>query len=424
MIRPDCQTGSTAPESAPPTSAVSRSGRGGLLRERDYRSWFFAQILSSAGLQTQNIGAAWLVYLQTHSGLALALLIVAGQGPGLLLSLFTGTVVDRLGPRAVLLCTQIAALVASGSLGVITLASGAPDVRIIYALTFVAGVITAFDGPARQLIVVQYVGREHLPQAIGLYEVSLSLARMTGPAIGGVLLGTLGPAVCFLVNAITYLPPALVLLRYPPRFSPPRHAAAPRRRVRDAVRVALRSPPIRSCLLLAVVSTTLVSTTSYFPQFASESLHLPSAGYGALVACLGVGSLPGAILASKLGRRDRGRRVVFAAAATGLATLITGLGPAALAFPGAVLCGMCSICLIALANTVTQLASPDDLRGGIMGAWTMVMPGMGPITGIGVGSIADHWGPRWSFVVIAICFTACAAACWRPLNRTGDRTEP
>ena len=153
----------------------------GPLRDPAYRSWFFSQALSSAGVQTQTIGAAWLVYLETHSGVALALIPVATLGPGLLLGVFAGALLDRRDARSVLLVTQSLALVAGCALGVFSL-SRTPPLTAIYGICFLTGLINAFDGPARQVIVVDFVGRHRVDQAVSLFEVSLSLSRMAGKA--------------------------------------------------------------------------------------------------------------------------------------------------------------------------------------------------------------------------------------------------
>ena len=171
-------------------------------------------------------------------------------------------------------------------------------------------------------------------------------------------------------------------------------------------------------MLIAALSTTVVTTTAYFPEFSAESLHLGSSGYGALVACLGIGALPGALLAARLAGKDRGRRVALAALGTGAATLLTGLAPVpALAFAGTILIGLASICLLALANTLVQLLAPPYLRGGIMGLWVMMMPGMTPITGFATGFLTDSLGPRSVFFAITITMTVLVACCWRPLRR-------
>lgn len=173
-------------------------------------------------------------------------------------------------------------------------------------------------------------------------------------------------------------------------------------------------------MLLAAVATTVVNTTAYFPEFSAQSLHQGSTGYGVLVACLGIGAFPGALLAARLAGKNRGRRIALAALGTGAATLLTGLAPIpALAFASTILIGLGSICLLALANTLVQLLAPPHLRGGIMGLWVMMMPGMSPITGFATGYLPDTLGPRSVFFAITIAMTVLVAFCWRPLRRDG-----
>src|SRR6202012_631373 len=128
----------------------------GPLRDPAYRSWFFSQALSSAGVQTQTIGAAWVGFLETQSGVALALIPVATLGPGLLLGVFAGALLDRRDARSVLIVTQSLALIAGAVLGRTTL-TGTPPLAAIYGICFLTGLINAFDGPARQVIVVDFV---------------------------------------------------------------------------------------------------------------------------------------------------------------------------------------------------------------------------------------------------------------------------
>jgi MFS family permease len=376
--------------------------------------------LSSAGLQTQNIAAAWVIFLDTHSGFALAMLTAATQGPALLLSAYAGTLLARITPRAMLLVTQSLALAVSTTLVVMTIGRQ-PAVAEILALSLALGLVNAFDQPARQLIVVDFVGRTRLNSAVGLYEVSLSLARTAGPAIGGLLLGLLGAYACFAFNALTYIGPLVVLMRYRPAYQSSVDPPVPQVRVRRAVGFSLRSGAIRSCLLFAVVCGALINTASYFPQFASDVLGIDSKGYGVLVACLGIGALPGALMAARIKGSKLGRRVAVAGAATASAVVFTGLAAnPGLAYVGAILIGMTSIGLVAVANTLAQLSSPARLRGGIMGIWSMALPGMYPVTGLVAGLLADHFGPRSVFVVVACALVGLVLSCWRPLVSSRD----
>lgn len=393
---------------------------GGPLRERPYRYWFFSQILSSAGVQTQNIAAAWIVFVQTHSGVALAMLVVATQAPGLLLGAFAGSVLDRVRRRHALLVTQAVLLLVSAALAWVT-RGGHADLFALFALSAVTGVVNAVDAPARQVIVVDYVGLGQLGRAVSLYEVSLSLARTAGPAIGGVTLALLGPAACFLFNAVTFVAPIAVLLFLPPTRTQ-RGDTGSRRRSSGfgALSYAVRSGPILGALLFAVVVGCVSMPSAYMPQFAQETIKLGSTGYGTIVACLGLGAVPGAIVAARIPTGTLPRAVGFSGLASATAITLLALAPSAVfVYVGAVLAGATSICLIALANTLAQTLAPPSLRGGIMGVWTMAIPGMSPVSSAVLGVAVDHVGPRSAIALIAAGMAAVSVGSWRSMSRAG-----
>ncbi len=385
--------------------------------EPAYRAWFFSQTFSAAGTQTYGVAAAWVIFLETESGLALSMLVVASMGPVLLLGIFTGAALDRFGRRAVLLVSQSVQMLVSATLGIICVVSDV-SVPVVLALALLAGTANAFDAPARQVIVVDLVGPARLGAAVPLYEVSLSLARVLGPAVGGVLLTVSGPAACFFFNAVSFIPPLIVLAIFRPRYAAHRSSdPAPRGALLAGVRFAFGSPSIRVCLTLALLVGAVVSTQTYYPLFASDELGLDSGGYGLLVACLGLGSLPGAVMTARIAGAKRGKWVTVAGVATACAIAAAGLAPSAFLACIAVMCvGSCSIALISLANALTQLTVPDALRGRVMGVWAMVLPGMGPITGIATGAIADAVGSRAVFGVLATLLAATAAFSWRTLR--------
>jgi MFS family permease len=392
----------------------------GPLRERPYRYWFLSQILSSAGVQTQNIAAAWIVFAQTHSGVALAMLVVATQAPGLLLGAFAGSLLDRVRRRHALLVSQGVLLLVSAALAWVTWGGHAP-LGALFALSAVTGVVNAVDAPARQVIVVDYVGLGQLGRAVSLYEVSLSLARTAGPAIGGVTLALLGPAACFLFNAVTFVAPVAVLLFLPPTRTHTGDAGSRKKSSGfRALSYAVRSGPILATLLFAVVVGCVSMPSAYMPQFAQEAIKLESTGYGTIVACLGLGALPGALVAARIPTGKLPRAVGLSGLASATAITLLALAPGAVfAYVGAVLAGATAICLVAMANTLAQSLAPTALRGGIMGVWTMAIPGMSPVTSAVLGVAVDHAGPRSAIALIAVAMTAVTVGSWRSVSRAG-----
>ena len=180
------------------------------LAVRPFRWWFISQVTSASGLMTQMVAIAWLVLQMTGSGVALALISTASLLPVLLLGLWAGSLIDHRDTRALLICTQ-SALTAISLLLFALIQSGGAHYWVLIVISLASGTVTALDGPARQVYVVELVGRDRLAGAVSLYEVILNLSRVLGPALGGILLATSGPAACVLVNAISFLAPLAVL---------------------------------------------------------------------------------------------------------------------------------------------------------------------------------------------------------------------
>jgi hypothetical protein len=148
-----------------------------------------------------------------------------------------------------------------------------------------------------------------------------------------------------------------------------------------------RSPELRSCILVAVAIGLVFNTNISVPLFASRILHLGGGGFGAIMACFGIGAVPGALMAAGSRTEPSMERIRVLALSTGVAVIATALTPVTIgAFIGIGVVGFTSIWLIAAANTLVQLRSSPELRGRIIGIWTMAIPGGYPVTGLLVRS--------------------------------------
>jgi hypothetical protein len=167
---------------------------------------------------------------------------------------------------------------------------------------------------------------------------------------------------------------------------------------------------------MAAASGLIFSMGVALPPLVSSALHLGGAGYGAMMACFGVGGLPGALLAAAA-PEPTGRRVRVLALLTAVSVLIVAWAPvAAVAMAGMVLVGMSSIWFIALANTLAQLRCDPGFRGRVMSLWGMAMTGTLPLTSVIVGAVIDGAGARVGFSISGICVAASAIAGWRALR--------
>ena len=396
------------------TATPSGQGAFASLRIPAFRWWFFAQTLSGSGGLAQTVGTAWLVLRLTGSGIDLGLLTAALFTPVLLGGASAGALLDRVDHRRALIATNATSCVLALLLASLT-ASGAIRVWMVFAVTVANGVVLAFDQPARQLYVVELVGRDRVQSAVGLYEVIVNASRVVGPAVGGALIATLGVAACFYANALGFVPAVLVLLR----FRPGGHAVVPaiRASVREGLAYVRRTPAIVACLLIAGASGMVFSIGVALPVLASRDFGLGGGGYGALVTVFGVGALPGGYAAARSGGAPRGRLIRLLCLVTAAAVLGVACAPqAAVGFVFMAVLGFASIWLIALANTLVQLQPEPHLRGRVMGVWTAVLPGLNPVTGVAAGAVTQLAGPREGFGLAGLALVAAAALGWRPLG--------
>jgi predicted MFS family arabinose efflux permease len=382
------------------------------LAVRPFFWWFASQVTSASGLMTQLVAVGWLVLRWHGNGVELGLLSAAGLGPTLVLGLWAGSLVDHHDRRTILIWTQ--SLLAALSLVLWTLiATRAASYWPVIAITLASGSVNALDGPARQIYVLDLVGPERLAGAVSLYEVILNLSRVLGPAIGGTLLAISGPGACVLVNAVTFLAPLAVLLVYRPAGKrAPREAGETRPSAVAGLRYAWSQPLLRACMLVAASCGPLFSPALFFPLLATRVFHMGGSGYGLLLALFGIGAVPGALLASR--RHPTGTQVRALAVTTGACVVIAATAPVLVVLLIAITAvGASSIWMVASANTLVQLRAAPELRGRVMGAWTVAMPGTVPITALLAGGAADLFGARVAYAAVGTVIAAVALAGWR-----------
>ncbi len=394
---------------------------------------------------TQAVAQSWLVLQATHSAFLLSLIATATFAPLLAGGAYAGSVVDRFDRRLVLVFTQSSYFVLGSALGGLALAGTLP-VGGLFAFAFVNGLVSAFDMPARQVLVVELVGPTRTANAISLNEVVINSSRVLGPAAGAVLLATLGAAACFLFNAASYLPPLAVVLvilhrrgalgllaARPGRLGGP-GAGGPRRGrgqgprakatnggVREGLAFAWQHRAVRYALAMAVAAGMLYNMGSTLPLVAARVFHLGAGAYGAMVSAFGGGAVAGALVAGRGPSWPSARRVRALGALTGATVCLDALSPAVAGFfAGLAVAGFLSIWFIALANALVQLRTGPALRGRVMGLWSMALPGTTPLTSLLVGGVAT-WaggssGARAGFGLSGAALLVTVALGWRSLG--------
>lgn len=411
------------------------------LHIRNYRIYITGSIVSNTGTWMQRVAQDWLVLQLTHSGTALGITTGLQMLPALLFSPIAGVVADRVPKRTVLRFTQVAMAVPAALLGVLAV-TGVIQTWHVFVLAFVFGVGTAFDAPARQSFVVEIVGRDDLPNAVGLNSASFNVARMIGPAVAGVLIAALGSGVraagwVILINALSYLAVFISLQRLDGSLLRPSPVTGTRKRaVRDGV-AYVRSRPDLVLILCCVffVGTFGMNFQMTSALMATEVFHKGAGEYGLLASIMAVGSVAGALLAA---RRTRPRLsfVVLAGAAFSIVEIASGLMPTYVTFAAVLpLLGLCALTMVTSANAMIQMTSTPMMRGRVAALYLMIFLGGTPLGSPLVGWVGETFGARWMLIgggVVSFIGIGLATAWyvhrqgelpWRP-RRPRSRTAP
>ncbi|MHB1930787.1 MAG: MFS transporter [Acidimicrobiales bacterium] len=395
------------------------------LRIRNYRYYFAGQSLSLVGTWMQSITQSWLVFEMTHSGTDVGLITAVQTLPILLLGPLGGTVADRFGKYRILFWTQGLAGVQAAVLGVLAL-TGNLRLWELFAIAGVLGMINMVDNPTRQTFVVEMVGREHLPNAVTLNSVMVNAARAVGPAVAGVLIATVGPGWCFLVNAVSFgfVVAALAALRKGDLQPTPR-AARGRGQVVEGFRYVARRPLLRDALvMMAVVGLFTYEFQTTLPLMAGRTFSGNSATSGFLTASMGVGAVLGGLVAA--GRRNRSpRRLAHTALAFGVVTLAAALAPSVVLEMVVLLAvGAASVTFLSLGNSTLQLEADPEMRGRVMSLWSVSFLGTTPIGGPLVGFVAGALGARFGLGLGALAALAAGLYGWVVLPGRPRPTSP
>lgn len=406
-------------------------GRGfAALSVRNFRLYWFGQLVSRIGTWMQQISLPWLVLVLGGSPIQLGIVAALEFVPALLLAPFGGVLVDRIDKRRTLLVTQSLATLQVIVLLAFTMA-GLISIPVVMALSLALGVVNALDMPVRQALAADVVPRGLLPNAIALNSMAFNGARVIGPALGGLIIAigvgifgsaTGGIAFNFGVNAVSYAAAIISVARMDPASIRQMHREAERAPVlhslAEGIGFVWRSPTILWALvLLGFVATFGLNFRILLPLFAQDVLSLGADGYGFLYACTGLGSLVGALSLAYMRQRRAlvlmlGGGLLFGVLTIGL-SLTQTLGPAVVFALGA---GLTSMLMINTVNATVQANVTDDVRGRVMALYVTVFAGTSPIGGIFAGVVAERWNSAVAFFLgglISIGAVVLVAWQWR-----------
>lgn len=397
------------------------------LRHRNYRLFFSGQSVSLIGTWMQQLAMSWLVYRLTGSAFILGVIAFATQFPTFLLAPIAGVVADRRSRLGIVKMTQGSSMALVLLLAVLIL-TDVVQVWHIVTIATLLGIVNGFDVPARQSLLVQLVdGPEDLANAIALNSSMFNMARLVGPAVGGVLIGIVGEGLLFLVNGFTYI--GVLSALFAIRLEAPARPSADARIIetlREGFEYAFGSPPIRAILtLLALISLVGVPYVVLLPVFASDVLGGGPSTLGILMSSAGFGALAGALyMASRSTVRGLSRVIMYCTMVFSAGLVLFSLSrnlwlSSSLLF----VTGFGVMVTTASINTILQTIVDEDKRGRIMSLYAMAFIGMAPIGSLFGGALANRFGAPVTVLLGGfLCFlTAGWFARQRPAIRAAIR---
>ncbi|HXS63187.1 MAG TPA: MFS transporter, partial [Streptosporangiaceae bacterium] len=394
------------------------------LHQRNYRLFFFGQLVSVAGTWMQSVAQSFLVLDLTHSGTQLGLTSAARFLPLFLFGPIGGVFADRMDRKRVLYVTQtLSGLLA----GVFAVTVGTHSIRlwIVYLLALALGFVNVFDNPARQSFISEMVADKDLPNAVTLNSVAMNMARVFGAALGGVIAAAIGLALCFTVNALSFgaVLVSLAAMRGSEMF-PAKRVSRQKRQVRQGLRYVRSTPELFiPLLMIAVIGTLAWEFQVSLPLMASQVFHGGAGSYGVMASVMGGGAVVGGLI-SAARSRPRARALCLAAIGWGIAILAAAVAPSmALELAALVFVGYGSITFNSLAKTTLQLAARPEMRGRVMALWALAWLGSTPIGGPIIGWAGQAIGARWALVIGGLATLACGILALPALTRIDRRAS-
>jgi MFS family permease len=405
---------------------VQNSRRFPALSYRDFRLFWFGQLVSLSGTWMQSVAQGWLVYSLTGSPLYLGLVAAAAALPILLFTFVGGIVADRFPKRNLLLMTQALSIIPALSLGVLT-KLGTITVWQVALLAFCLGTINAIDIPTRQSFLIEMVGRGHVVNAIALNSAAFNGARIIGPMIAGLSIQYLGMPACFFINAASFLAVIFALSKIGARGEARAASEGVLADFMKGIRFIRGDREIkRVVMLIATYSLIGLPYISLLPVFAADVLHRGPQGLGFLVGASGIGALTAALGIAVMGNTmNKSRFMSLAGLCFSFALLVFSLSRVFwLSLVVIAVGGWGMVSYLALANSYIQISVPDELRGRVMSVYSFVFIGFVPVGNAAMGVAADTFGTTHAVMTGAVLCVAASLLFARRHLGTAGRNGP
>jgi len=374
------------------------------LYHRDFRNFWFGQVVSTIGSMVQVTVLSWYIYQISGSPFLLGLMGVFEFGPVLVLILFVGVLIERFPKRNILIFTQALLLVQSLLLALLVW-TGSTNYWLFAMLALIGGISMSIDQPTRQSYFVELVGEKDLPNAISLNSTTFNLARIIGPIIAGIVMKYVGTAVCFLLNGLSFIPVlyGISLIKIKNKPNPDTFERHIFNGIKKGFQYAVKNRNIfPTFLIMLMVCTFSMNYGVILPVLAKDVLSGDESTYSFLMSIFGMGSLCGALFMGSRGQHIPSKNFLVMVALCVAALQITAFfGCRSLVVVSILLAciGFLIFCFLNRANTRIQLNTSDDYRSRIMSIYILITTGTAPLGNTFSGFIMKQFSGAHAFLI-------------------------
>jgi len=393
-------------------------------KHRNFKILFSANFLSNIGTWAQGVAQAWLILELTDSGTYLGIVTSLQFAPILFFSISGGKIADKFNKRKVLMLTNLTAGISALSVATLVLTENIKIWHVMF-FAFMLGMGNAIDAPVRQSFNVEVVGKQDLPNAVGLNSTNFNIGRLIGPGLSGLLIAAYGTGVSFLLNGISYLVViiALINIRESELFIEEKKSSSTK--IREAMAYVAARPDILAVMITVFFATSFGLNFNIFnTMMATQVFDKGAAEYGALGSILAVGSLTGAIISARLEKKRGPRFVMIGSMIFSAVLIISAFAPNYLIYSILLpIIGCVALLTFIGANTMVQLRTDSQIRGRVMGIYLTVFLGGTPIVSPFIGIMTQEVGTRPTVAICGLISLLAAIATFAMFKDKGQEPD-
>lgn len=376
------------------------------LKHPNFRYYWIGMCVSLIGTWMQNIAQPWLALELTSSPIKLALVSALQFLPMLFFGLFAGAIVERFSKKKIIILTQTVAMITTLALAILTFSGHVAYWQLLIS-SLILGIVNVFDMPARQTFVSELVERQDLQNAVSLNSMAFNVARIIGPAVAGLVMGTLGIATCFLINGVSFAA-VLIGLFFVRSHNEQHHNRENKhilKEVAEGIRYIIKHPFLwKAIVVMAIIGTFAPNLNVMVPIYVRGlGVAQPTLVLGALMSLMGLGSFLGAMYTASLKGGPKRQILIIGPAIIGVLLIILGIAPLFIVFALLLMFfGFFLISYVTTANSTVQLYSNVRYRARVMSIYSLVFAGTTPIGNMYAGFMTQHFGYRGGFIACGV----------------------